>query len=168
VDGARSDIEGQWLVPRTQLDRDPRAVGGVVLEQMAQGQRQPMAAERVALRRLGQERGAPATELQHDGLEGLAPRRQAEQGGGDGGRRLLAGDHAGSFQLPQAARQQVRGDAGQPVLQVAVAGGPPEQQLAHDQQRPAVAHHVEGLGQGAVLLVGAHAGIIDPVMDFFK
>ena len=58
---------------------------------------------------------------------------------------------------PQPVGEQVGRDAGQASAEVGVAGAVVDQQLPHDQQGPAVPDDVEGPGEPAVLVVGAHA-----------
>ena len=61
-----------------------------------------------------------------------------------------------SHEIAQAFDQQIRGDAGEPVAQIRIAARPARQQLAHDQEGPAVANQVQRPGDGAVLPVRPH------------
>ena len=87
---------------------------------------------------------------------------EPEEGGRDRGWRFLPGDDSFPFQFAEALGEQVGGDPGQAVMEVGVAAGPLQEQLAHDQQVPAIADHVEGLGDGAVLLVRTHDSSLAP------
>ena len=69
-------------------------------------------------------------------------------------RQLSPPHHAEAFEVTEPLGQQARADAGQAGLDVGEALGP-EREVAHEQQRPPLAHQVEGLGQPAELLVGA-------------
>ena len=66
--------------------------------------------------------------------------------------RALA-HQARGLQLPQALGEHVGADLREPGAQVGEALGP-EQQLAHDQQRPALAHEVERPRHAAAISVG--------------
>ena len=150
----RFDSDG--LLARLQFDADRRLVRRMIAEDVARHQHEPMAAIRVALRCRRQKRRAPASDLLHDRVQGGAAWRETEQRRRDRWRRVLACDYSGLFELPQPVGQQVRRDAGQPVAQVGVAAGAADQELTHDQQRPAVADHVKRLCQRAILPIGAH------------
>ena len=58
---------------------------------------------------------------------------------------------AAGLELPQAGGQDVRPDPGEPGGEVGVAGRA-LQQLADDEQRPALAHEREGVRDRAVLV----------------
>ena len=60
--------------------------------------------------------------------------------GGGASSRLISPASSSSF---RRVGQQVGRDAGQPVLQVGEPARALQQQLADDQQRPAIAHDVE-------------------------
>src|SRR5262249_16096619 len=67
-------------------------------------------------------------------------------------------DHPGGLEVPEAVGEQVRGHAGKPLDQLTVAGGS-DQQLADDEQIPAVTQDIERPGEAAVLAVAStHAG----------
>ena len=68
---------------------------------------------------------------------------------------LVASNHAALLEMAQAIGQEVRGYAGKPFFQLAVATGP-EEQLADDEQGSAVTHDVERSGHCAVLATGPH------------
>ena len=74
--------------------------------------------------------------------------------------RRLAADDARLLEVAQAIGQQVGGDAGHAGLQIRVSEPAAEQQLAHDEQGPAIADEFERLGQRAVLVVAPHASIL--------
>jgi hypothetical protein len=72
--------------------------------------------------------------------------------GGCGGRRELAAlDEAGVLELAQARRENLRADAGQALGDVGVAARP-LQELAHDEQRPALANDRQRVRDRAVLV----------------
>ena len=92
----------------------------------------------------------------HEGPEhgqGSAPLRAERVAVASTGRVGVDGlDEALLGHRAQALAQHGGGDAGKVALQVAEALRA-SAQLAHDQQRPAIAQHVERAGDGAVLLV---------------
>ena len=61
-----------------------------------------------------------------------------------------------ALELSQPFGEKVGGDPGRAVLELAVAAGT-NQQLTHDEKSPTVSDHIEGFGEGAVLIVGTHA-----------
>src|SRR5205807_10497831 len=96
--------------------------------------------------------GAPECEFPHDRLQLEAVVRQlVDPGGGRWRQRLLRGD-AGGLEVAEPGCEDVRSDSGQALGEVGVALRPP-QQLADDEQGPAVADDVEGVSHGAVLVV---------------
>jgi hypothetical protein len=80
---------------------------------------------------------------------------------GRGGRRrqLLPPHDSAGLEVAQPRREDVRADARQSAQQVGVAPGP-VQQVADDQQRPALADELERVGDGTVLGVALHPGNI--------
>src|SRR5207248_6630140 len=88
------------------------------------------------------------------------PRREPEDGRCDRRRSRLPRHDAGPLEVAQAIGEQVGRYAGQAMEQVGVAAAAAQQQLADDQQIPAIADHVERPRDGAVLAVGPHAGIL--------
>jgi hypothetical protein len=106
------------------------------------------------------QRRAPASELENDGFELLTARGEPEEGGRDRRWRFLAGDDSFPFEVAKALGEQVGGDTRQAVMEVGVPARRLQEQLAHDEEVPAVADHVECLGDRAVLLVGAHCSSI--------
>ena len=74
-----------------------------------------------------------------------------------GGRQRAAAHDAGLLELAQPLRQDVRAQVRHAGAQI---GEPlrPEQQLAHDEQRPPLPDHVEGACDPARIAVGSLAG----------
>ena len=68
-------------------------------------------------------------------------------------------DDPRTLELAQPLDEEIGGDACQAVLELAVARRA-NQQLADDEEGPAVSDQVEGFGEGAVLVVGTHADSI--------
>ena len=98
---------------------------------------------------------APAAEPEHDRLELAAPVGQLVHLRGGRGRELVAPDDAALLKLAQALREHVGADVRQAGAQVGEALRA-EQQLAHDEQRPALADEVERAGDSAAVAVGPH------------
>jgi hypothetical protein len=94
---------------------------------------------------------APAGQLAHDGPESDAVGRQLVDLGGSRWRQAALDDDLTRLEILQARRQDVGADPRQRVGEVGVALGA-LQQLADDQQRPALADQLERVGDGAVLL----------------
>jgi Type VI secretion system effector, Hcp len=89
------------------------------------------------------------------------------------GRPVVAGplradalDQAGSSELAQAATEQARGEARVALLELAEAHRPVPEQVAEQEQRPAVAKQVEGDGDRAELLVAALRLLKHPAANF--
>ena len=101
-------------------------------------------------------RRAPAAERDEHGLELAAPARSARRPGGGGRRQPALAHDADLLELAQALREHVRARVREPGAEVGEALRA-EQQLAHDQQRPALADEVEGAGDAARLAVCALA-----------
>ena len=87
-----------------------------------------------------------------------APRSRQPVHPRPGVRAGFLGDETGRLQPTEPVGQQVRRHARQPQDQLAVPARPGEQ-LAHHQQRPAVADDVQGGGDGTELLVGTRHGV---------
>jgi hypothetical protein len=104
---------------------------------------------------------APAAELDQRALQSSP--EVGELIGGDRGRRrqLAAANDARLLQLPQSLGEDVGGRAADVAGQLGEAQRP-EQQLADDQQRPALADPVESSGETARLVVEAlgHASML--------
>src|SRR5439155_14151982 len=75
-------------------------------------------------------------------------------GGGGRGRQAPAPDEPRALHRLQPRREEVCRDPRETVEQVGIALGPDEE-LAHDEQRPALADDVEGAGDHAVLVIAA-------------
>ena len=158
------DGDGDGLVSGVHHDRHRGALGRVIGQEGLQRERQPVAAKGGPLRRVVEQWPAPhAQRLEH--RPQLPPAGgEPEQGGRDRRRRRLPGDDAVLLQLAEPFGEQVGGDPGQPVLQVGVARPVGDEQLAHDEQRPSIAHQVERPGHGAELVIRAHADDVTPVL----
>ena len=111
----------------------------------------------------------PSTEGPQDGLEAPALVGQLVDGPRRRRRQLAAGHEATVLHLAESRGQEVRGDAGEGPIEVGETGGA-GQQLADDQQRPALADDVECLSHGAVLAVRAfhHTWSLERLLYFFK
>jgi hypothetical protein len=72
-----------------------------------------------------------------------------------------AADDLRRLQLAEAAGQQRPGDPGQAAGQLVEPPGAHEH-VAHDQQGPSLAQHLDGTDGGAVLGIGAHASSVAP------
>ena len=92
---------------------------------------------------------APGAEREHDGLEFATVRGQLAD---DDPRVRHPAEHAGRLQLLEPRRQDVARNPGQTCGELAVAARPDEQ-VPNDEQRPAFADQLEGLGDPAVLPV---------------
>ena len=153
ADHAVDRLDDRGLVAGMQLERDLRAIRPAVAEMQLERERQPVAAELVVVGRVGQQRAAPTTERLDRRAQLASALGQPEQRRRDGGRGLLALDDSRLLELTQSIGEQVRRDPRQAAAQIGVAAGVAQQQLAHDQQRPAVADDVERLGETAELPV---------------
>ena len=94
---------------------------------------------------------APGAEREHDRLELAAVGRQLVD---DDARARHPADDAGRLQLLEPRRQDVARDARQPRGELSVAARPDEQ-VADDEQGPALAHELQGPRDAAVLPVVA-------------
>src|SRR3954453_10200759 len=106
-----------------------------------------MAAERVLADVLVEQRPTPAPQGVDGGLQLATASGETEEGGGHRGRRLLSVDDSGPLEVAQAVGEQIGRDAGEAVAEVGVAASVAQQQLADDQQGPAVADDVQRLGE---------------------
>jgi hypothetical protein len=109
---------------------------------------------------------AEATERQHHRLELAAERGQHVDGGGHRRRQVLLLDEARVLQVAQPLRQEIGREPGHRLQEV---GEPPptQEQVAHEQQRPPLAHHVERLGHPAELMIAALAHLSPSLSDIF-
>jgi len=154
-------------VSRVDLDGDRLAVRRAVDQVQLDRQREPVAAERIGGRRVLQQRRAPASNRLRDGAQLLAARRETNEHRRDGRRLPLPHGDAGGLELAQPRGEQVRRDPRQAVAQVGVAARPAQEQLADDEQRPAIADDVEGLRERAELAVGPHPGSLSDEVEVF-
>ena len=99
--------------------------------------------------------------LEHGPQAGAEVGELVDRRGGRG-REAPLGDQAGGFKRAQALGEDVRADAREARLEVGVALGAQEE-IADDEQRPALADDVERAGRGAELLVAAHTTRISAV-----
>ena len=104
-----------------------------------------------------QEAHAPARDLGEGGPEGAAVLGQLVDGDRGRGRELALRDHAARLELAQALGEHARADAPEMVPEVAEAHRAVEQ-LAQDQQVPAVAEDLGSAGDGAEL--GVPEGLV--------
>ena len=98
---------------------------------------------------------APLRERAEHVVEGAALRRQLVDRDRRGRRQLCPPHDTGALEVAEPSREDVRADAGERVREIGVAPLA-EHQLAHDEQRPAIPDQVEGVGDGAVLVVALH------------
>jgi len=160
--GTAADLEEQGIVAGPDLDGDRRQVRLPVAEAQLQRQHEPAAAKGVSGARIVKVGRSPSRQLLHHQPELLPPHRELEERRGDGGRRRLPAQDTCLLELPQPIDEQVRRDPGQAVAQIRISAGPPNQQLAHDQQGPSVPYHVESLGYRTVLAIGPHDSTLRP------
>ena len=113
---------------------------GWVSRRRSAEQAEPGAALRLAFGHDGHRGQPPLDERGDDRLELLAAFGELVQAGGDRWRGVDAGDQPALSHLLQPGGQQVGGDARQPVAQVGEPARPLAEQLADDQQHPAVAY----------------------------
>src|SRR5207237_10848799 len=111
--------------------------------------------------------GAPQAELQDDVLE-LPPvlgELVGDAGGWSG--QEAAPDDAGVLQLPEPGRQDVGWDPGEAAPEVGEALGT-EEEVADHEQRPALAHQFQRVGQAAELAIRpvAHLCLFWHRLDF--
>ena len=107
---------------------------------------------RAGSRRRRQEARAPARDLDEGGPEGAAVLGELVDRDRGGGRQLALGDHAARLEIAEPLGEHARAHVAQPLAEVPEAHGPVEQ-LAQDQQVPAVAEHLGRPGQRAELRV---------------
>jgi hypothetical protein len=144
-------VHAEALIAEAQLVAGVHAVGGCRVEERLQRDHERVVRD---LRLARRERGdaAPAPERDHDRLE-LAPTRgQLVDARAGRWRQRAAAHDARLLELLEPLGQDVGADVGKPGAQVGEALGP-EEQLAHDEQRPALAHEVERAGHAAAVAV---------------
>ena len=69
------------------------------------------------------------------------------------------------FQIHETICQEVGGDSGKAVSQIGIAAAPANEQLANDEQAPAIADLIERFGKTAVLAVGTHASKLTSALE---
>ena len=108
---------------------------------VAEREHGPGGAKRVRWPGLGEPLDAPSGEFEHRGAEGAALRCELVHAGGGGRRQRRAPDQPALLEVPKPGREQVAPDSREIGKQVGEAARA-EHKLAHDQQRPSLAHHV--------------------------
>jgi hypothetical protein len=111
---------------------------------------QPLDAPAVARARLSHPTPSPPAECVDCRLQVATDRREAVCG--DVARAVTPLYEAFGFHLLQSLGEKIGRDAGETAQELGVALGP-EQEIADDEQRPALAQYVEGAGEAAVLVV---------------
>jgi hypothetical protein len=159
-DGSCANFDEQGLVSDSNFDGDGVLVWSSVSEEELDREGEPVALECLIRPLFAHERQTPTSELADDCVEIAAATRQAEECRCNRRWCLLARNDADPLELLQAVCEQVGCDPRQAVSQVRVAAWPAQEQLAHDQQRPALAEDVKAFGDGAVLVVGADEEIL--------
>ena len=101
--------------------------------------------------------GGPAGEGDDDRFELVAPVGELVDEGACGRAESLPSQDAGLLEFPQALGQHRRADPWQAALEVSEPFGP-EEQLADDQQGPALSEEFGGVGGGAAVAVGPRNG----------
>ena len=109
----------------------------------------------MSARRRAERLQAPARERADHGSERRAGLGELVDRRGGGRRKLAPRDHAARLELLEPGGEHVRRAAWQPLVEIAVAQRA-VLELAHEQQRPALADEVERVSHGAVLVVGLH------------
>ena len=155
-----ANCEEDRLLSGLDFDGDGVLLWSSVLEEEPDRKGEPVALECLIRPLFAHERQTPTSELADDCGEIAATARQAEERRCNRRRCLLARNDADPLELMQAVREQVGCDPRQAVSQVRVAAWPAQEQLAYDQQRPALAEDVKALGDCAVLVVGADEKIL--------
>ena len=131
-------------------------VGGVRVEHRPERDHEGVGAERGVARR-ERRLAAPAAELEHERLEREAAVGQLVDARARRRRELAAAQEPGLLELAQALGEHVGAQVRQAGPQVREALRA-EQQLADDQQRPALADDVEGARDAAAVAVGPFGG----------
>src|SRR6185312_11210866 len=157
--------DGLTVDERPDLVADPElegAVGSDGREERVQRVRKPAPHELVFLARGGQRLQAPARELAHDRPQRRPVRGQLVHLRRCRRRQPPLREDARGLEILQPRGEDIRADAGQRVGEVRVALRA-LQELADDQQRPALADPLERVGDRAVLLVVlGHARSVAP------
>src|SRR5258707_292142 len=103
---------------------------------------------------------APSPKGDEDRLYSTSLLGQVEQRRGDRGRCRLAADQTGLLEAPQTISENARRNAGKPFGQVGITTRALDQELAQDEEAPAVTDHVERTSSGAGLVVRLHSSSI--------
>ena len=150
---ARRPPQVEVLLAEAQLVARAQAVGGARSEERLEGDDHGIDADLRLARREGSD-AAEAPEREDDGLELLSTLGELVDPRAGGRRQRAAPQYSGGLELAQALGEDVGADVGQPRAQVGEALGA-EQQLADDEQRPALADDVEGPRDPAAVAVRA-------------
>ena len=108
---------------------------------------------------------APVRQLAEDRREREAVLGQLVDGRGCGRRKLAPGDDAATLEILEAGGEDVRPATGERPMEVGVPQLAVLEELAHDEQRPALTHEVEGGRDRAVLVVALHADLDSTASD---
>ena len=154
VDGAVVDGEAEHVGHESHLGDDADAPGGVGVEGVLEGEHGGVAPDGHVV---GERRrsGTPALQAHEDRLEPGSPLGELVDVRRGGRREPAAPDDAGVLELPQPLGEDVRAGLGQAGVQVGEALGA-EEQVADDEQRPALPDEVEGVSGRAPVAVAAH------------
>ena len=143
------------LGAEAELEARAHALCGLRVERGQEREQERVDAELAS----GQRRGAaaPAREREDHRLEPATPLRQLVDGRVGRWSELAPLNRAAVLELVQALREHVGARARQPRPQVGEALGA-EDELAHHQERPALAHAVQSPGDAAGIVVAAQSG----------
>src|SRR5919112_5200025 len=154
LEAAVSYHDEEGVLPEVQLVARSEALCGARVEHRSEGEDERIDPQcGVARPRRGA--GSPAPQLGNDRLELLAPVSELIDPGSRRRGKHPAPHDPGSLELAQALGEDVGAHIRQAGAQVGEALGA-KQELAHYQQRPALAYQVEGVGGGASVAVRAH------------
>ncbi len=124
-------------------------------EKSLQRQRgRPWAGQRHPLQRIRQQTAAPLSQFQHRGFQGLAGFSQFIHRRPGRRRQHTPAQNPLLFQALEPFGKQIGADTRQPVHKVLKAARA-SQQFADNQQRPAFAHDIQGIGQRAELVIAS-------------
>src|SRR5436305_1361084 len=146
------------------------ALRGVGPEGRVEGQNGRVDGEHVVPARLLQRAGAPQRQVEQDLVELAAVLGElVDQAGVELGAEAPAND-PGLLELVETGRQDARRDLGQARQQLVVPLGT-KHEVAQDEQRPALADHLEGAGDAAELSVGTgwmgdHAAVLTYSLEY--
>lgn len=154
-DVSLTESESRGLAPYPEID-DDFLIETLARSQGFQGDRQPLGPEGIVARPGRHPVASPANQRMDGLLETVSEVGQLVDDARRRGWQLLRADDPVRLQSPEPVGEQVGGYPGQVVPQV----GEPlrsEEELPHDEERPASSHVIECPGKGAVLLIGSHA-----------